>query len=216
MRRFAIIFLIFTMIFTTVGCANELENEPVQTTTTPSESIAEAQVCVEHDFIVATLSRPAHCSKCDATEGEPLYKQCETWEDVVNCLYFDDLLYDLTVTEDENCVTLVLEFTNANQFATEDQVKEFMVKAIVSLPDIIGFTQGSYLGVSVDTPDCFRKDATVFLAIPGGTIGCVPYDGNLFGFATCLIPDELSANVTALKSAYDVAFGYTNVEYELE
>ena len=216
MRRLAIIFLLITMVFTMIGCDNKLENETADTSTTTSESATEAQVCAEHDFIVATLSRPAHCSECDATEGEPLYKQCETWEDVVTCLYFGETVYNLTVTEDDEGVTLVLEFTDANQFATEDLVKEFMVKAIVSLPDIIGFTQGNYLGMNIDTPDRFLKDATIFLSIPGGTIGCVPYDGNLFGFVTCLIPDESSANVAALKSAYDIAFGYTNVEYEFE
>ena len=216
MKRFVIVLLLFAMVFTIIGCGDTWESDPVQTSATPSESTTDAQVCVEHDFIVATLSRPSHCSECDATEGEPLYKQCETWEDVVACLYFDDMPYDLTVTEDEDGVTLVLEFTDANQFATEDLVKEFMVKALMCLTDIIGFTQGSYVGIPIDTPDYFRKDTTVFLSVPGGTIAGVPYEGNFFGFVTCLIPDEESANLAVLKSTYDVAFGSTNVDYELE
>ena len=159
---------------------------------------------------------PRRCLECNVIEGEPLYKQCETWEDVVGCLYFGNMVYDLTVTEADDGVTLMLEFTDANQFATEDQVKEFMVKAIVSLPDIIGLTQGNYLGRNVDTPDCFLKDATIFLSIPGGTIGCVPYDGNFFGMATCLIPDEESDNFAVLEEVYNTAFGSTDVEYELD
>ena len=216
MKRFTIVLLLFAMIFTIIGCGDTSESDPVVTSTIPSTSTTESKVCVEHNFTDGSLLIPRRCLECNFLDGEPLYKQCETWEDVIACLYFDDMPYDLTVTEAEDGVTLVLEFTDANQFATEEQVKEFMVKALVNLPDIIGLTQGSYLGMSVDTPDYFRKDTTVFLAIPGGTIGCVPYDGNWFGIATCLIPDEEFENLAVLAGAYNTAFASTNVEYELE
>lgn len=217
MKRFAIVLLLFAMIFTMVGCANTSESEPAQTSTAPSASTTESKVCVEHDFTEATLLRPRECSECDTTEGEPLYKQCETWEDVVTCLYFDEMLYDLTVTEVDDGVILVLEFTDANQFATEALLKEFMVKAFVSLPEIIGFTQGSYMRTAVDTPEYFnKKGVTIYLAIPGAAIGCIPYDGNFFGIATCLIPDEGAADLTVLESVYSTAFGSTDVEYEVE
>lgn len=216
MKRFTITILIFVLVFTLIGCDSSYQSEPVPTSTTSSSSTAESKVCVEHNFTDGSLVSPRRCLECNTIEGEPLYKQCETWEDVVGCLYFDDMLYDLTVTEVDDGVTLVMEFTDADQFATEDLIKEFMVKAFVSLPDIIGFTQGEYLGVTIDTPDHFQKDATIFLAIPSATIACVPYDGNLFGIATCLIPDEGAANLTALESAYNLAFGFTNIGYEIE
>ena len=214
MKKFAIIPLLFVLVFCVIGCANTLESEPVQTSTTPSTSATETKVCLEHDFTDGSLLTPRRCLECNLLDGEPLYKQCKTWEDIIACLYFDEMVYDLTVTESDDGVTLVLEFTDADQFTTEDLVREFMVKALVSLPDIIGFTQGSYL--TIDTPDCFKKDVTIFLAIPGGTIGCVPYDGNFFGMATCLIPDKESDNLAVLESTYKTAFGSTNVEYEFE
>lgn len=214
MKRFAVVLSLLTMVFAMMGCTNTSDGEPLPTSTVPSTSTTKSNVCVEHNFTAGSLLTPRRCVECNVLDGEPLYKQCKTWEDIVGCLYFGEMRYDLTVTEDDADVTLVLEFTDATQFATEDLVKEFMVKALVSLPDIIRFTQGSYL--SIDTPDYFRKDATIFLAIPGGTIACVPYDGNLFGMATCLIPDEESVNLTVLESAYSIAFGSTNVEYEFE
>ena len=210
MKKFAIIPLLFVLVFFAIGCYNTSGSEPVQISTT------ESTACSEHDFTDGSLLTPRRCLECNLQDGEPLYKQCETWEDVVDCLYFNEMVYDLTVTEAEDGVTLVLEFTDANQFATEGMVKEFMVKAFVNLPDIIGFTQGNYFGMGVDTPDYFRKDATVFLVVPGGTIGCVPYDGNWFGIATCLIPDEESDNLAVLESAYNISFSSTNVGYEIE
>lgn len=216
MKKFAIIPLLFVLVFCVIGCANTSESEPEQTSTTPSTSTTESKVCVEHNFTDGSLVSPRRCLECNTIEGEPLYKQCETWEDVVDCLYFDEMVYDLTVTEEDDSVTLLLEFVDDNQFSTEDLLKEFMVKALVSLPEIIGFTQGSYMRTAVDTPDYFKKNATVFLAIPGATIGCVPYDGNFFGFATCLIPDEGANDLTILESVYNTAFGSTDVEYEFE
>ena len=209
MKKFAIIPLLFVLVFFVIGCDNTQGDEPVHTSTT------ESTLCKEHDFTGGSLLTPRRCLECNLLDGEPLYKQCETWEDVVACLYFGETLYDLTVSEAEDGVTLVLEFTDADQFATEDMVKEFMVKALVSFTDIIGFTQGNYLGTTIDTPDYFQKYATVFLSVPGGTIACVPYDGNFFGLATCLIPDEESDNLAFLEMVYNTAFESTNVEYEL-
>ena len=60
------------------------------------------------------------------------------------------------------------------------------------------------------------KQATIFLSVPGCAIAALPYDGNLFGMATCLIPDEESVDITVFERAYNVAFGSTNVGYEID
>ena len=210
MKRFVLVLFLITMVFAMIGCTNTVGSESAPTST------IELQGCVEHDFSEARLLTPRRCLECNILDGEPLYKKCETWEDVIDCLYFDDMVYDLTVTEDGDSVTLVLYFTDTNQFATEDLIKDFMVKAFISLPDIIGFTQGSYMGTTIDTSDYFRKNVTVFLSVPGCAIAAVPYDGNLFGIATCLIPDGESTDITVFESAYHTAFGSTNVGYEIE
>lgn len=210
MKRFVLVLLVIAMVFALIGCTNTLESESEPTST------IETQECVEHDFSEAGFLTPRRCLVCNILDGDPLYKQCETWEDVIDCLYFDEMVYDLAVTEDGDSVTLVLYFTDATQFATEELIKGFMLKAFLSLPDIIGFTQGSYIGTTIDTPDYFRKHVTIFLSVPGCAIAASPYDGNWLGMATCLIPYDESTDITVFESAYNIAFGSTNVVYEIE
>ena len=205
MKRFAIILVV--MVFTMIGCANISESEPVQTSTTPSTFTTESRVCVEHDFSEATLLNPRECLNCDVTEGEPLYVQCETWDDVVGVSYFGEYSYDWVVTESNGDVFLKLNFNDITQFSTEDSVEEFMSYALVNLVEISGFVRGNYMGVTINTPDNFRVNTVIFLNVPGGSINCIPSTANMFGIKTIFIRDKESQNADILERVYNSSFG---------
>ena len=208
MKRFAIVLLLFAMVITMIGCANTSEGEPAQTSTPPSTSTAESKECVKHDFCDATLVRPRYCQSCKATDGEPLYVQCETWEDVVGNLHFGEYPYDLRVVPNKNGdgYMLFLTFDDTEKFTTEESLKEFIVCVIGSLTELSGFVRGNYLGMVIDTPAGFSGDTAVSITIPGGTIVATLIGSNMFGFYTVLVKDEKSPNVDILGNIYNESF----------
>ena len=206
MRRFIIVLLVSAVVLT--GCAGSPNDQNAQNSDKTSTSISntEPNICAEHDFQEATLLDPRICSACAAVEGEPLYKQCETWEDVVGYSQMRKYSYELSVIESDDNVVLLLDFTDDTQFATEDSVKEFMVVAIYGLTEICGLAYGECMGVKIDTPTAFNVKCGVQLKIPGGTIYCFQSTTNRFGIRTTLSCTEGSTNAGIIKSAYDSSF----------
>ena len=207
MKRFAIVLLVFAMVFTIMGCSDTMESEPAQTSAAPDTSTTESKECKEHDFSEATLLSPRTCSVCYDIEGEPLYTQCKTWEDVVGCLYFGEYTYELRVKQSGNNCLLFLEFNDASQFATEESVKNFMAGSLMALMEVSGLVRGKHLTTTIDTPACFRVDVAVSLIVPGGTIVCTPTDNNMVGVYTVLAMDDESEHAALLESVYKSTFG---------
>ena len=212
MKRFIIILLVFAFALT--GCTGSPNDPNVQNNdgTSTSVSKAEPNVCVEHDFLEATLLDPRICNTCSVTEGEPLYKQCETWEDVVSCSQIRKYSYELSVINSGNNVVLSLDFIDDAQFATEDSVKEFMIVAIYGLTEICGLVYGECMGVKIDTPTAFNVKCGLQLKIPGGTIYCFRSTVNRFGIMTTLSCNEESTNASITKRAYDSSFGSLGID----
>ena len=109
MNRFVIVLLV--VAFVLVGCASSPNDNNVKNNdgTSTSVSKTESNVCVEHDFREATLLDPRICNTCAVTEGEPLYKQCETWDDVVAYSQLQKYSYELSVIDSGNNVVLSLD-----------------------------------------------------------------------------------------------------------
>ena len=212
MKRFIIVLLV--VAFALAGCASFPIGQNAQNSdkTPTSTSKTESKVCVEHTFQEATLLDPRICSACAATEGEPLYKQCETWEDVVGYSQIRKYSYELSVVDSGNSVVLLLDFTDDTQFATEDSVKEFMVVAIYGLTEICGLARGECMGIKIDTPTAFNIKCGVQLKMPGGTIYCFQSTTNRFGIMTTLSCNEESPNASIIESAYDSSFGSLGID----
>lgn len=212
MKRFAIVLLSVVMLFALVGCDFVSDNrggskDNPTTVPTTNQPATEQQGCVTHDFTEATLLSPRTCSVCDATDGKPLYKQCKTWEDVVDCLYFGEYTYNLRVEQSEDKCLLFLEFDDASQFTTEESVKKFMTCSLLALEEVSGLARGKRFFTTIDTPSRFRVDVAVSLIVPGGTIVCTPTDNNMWGVYTVLVKDEESTNAALIESAYESTLG---------
>ena len=212
MKKFIIVLLVFAFALT--GCTGSSSNQNVQNNegTSTSVSKTESKVCVEHDFFEATLLDPRICSTCAVTEGEPLYKQCKTWEDVVGYSQMGKYSYELSVIDSDNNVVLLLDFTDDTQFATEDSIKEFMVVAIYGLTEICGLANGECMGVKIDTPTAFNVKCGVQLKMPGGTIYCFQSTASQFGIMTTLSCNKESPNASIIQSAYDSSFGSLGID----
>ena len=212
MKRFSIVLLVFAVVLT--GCTGSPNDQNAQNSDKPSTSVSKTEptICAEHDFQAATLLDPRICSVCTATDGEPLYKQCETWEDVVGCSQISKYSYELSVIDSGNNVVLSLDFTDDSQFATEDSVKEFMVVDIYGLTEIFGFAGGECMGIKIDTPAAFNVKCGVQLKIPGGTIYCFQSAARQFGIMTTLSCNEESPNASIIQSAYDFSFGSLGID----
>lgn len=212
MKRFIVVLLV--VAFALVGCTGSPTGQNVQNSdrTSTSTSKTEPKVCAEHNFQEATLLDSRICSACATTEGEPLYKQCETWEDVVGCSQIHKYSYELSVIDSGNSVVLLLDFTDDTQFTTEDSVKEFMAVAIYGLTEICGLARGECMGIKIDTPTAFKIKCGVQLKIPGGTIYCFQSTTNRFGIMTTLSCNEESPNASIIQSAYDSSFGSLGID----
>ena len=206
MKKFAIVLGFVVAVFAMLLVINPPNSEREPTSATPSTPASEPKGC-EHDFSEATLLSPRTCSVCYTTEGEPLYTQCETWEDVVGCLYFGEFTYKLRVEQNGNNCLLFLEFVDTSQFTTEESVKNFLSCSLMALNDVSGLVRGKRFFMTIDTPAQFRRDVSISLIVPGGTIVCAPTDNNMFGVYTVLAKDDASNLAPLLESAYKSTFG---------
>lgn len=206
MKRFTIVPLLFTMVFTMIGCANTSESEPVLTSSTAT---TESKGCVEHDFSEASFISPRKCNICEVTEGEPLCVQCETWEDVVALAGFDEYEYDLQVMDSEDHVILYMTIDDDSLFATEDNANNFMLSSSLAFTCISWFSQNR-LGVT--TPEIFQVDTSIRLNFPDGSITCMPIgDRYGYGYSTMLSCEEDSPNKYMMQKAYNQFFESVNI-----
>lgn len=197
MKRFAVVFLAITVLFTMFGCGVESENQDM--------SEVEKEMCEEHSSEVV-FSKWRACTICEAMEGKSFGTQCETWEDVVACAGFDQYSYEISVTEYDNGVSLDLTFEDSEQFADNDWVCDFMCDSYLAFVGISWFTQNKS---SVVAPDKFQKYFVIGLNFPGGTIVCQPDDYNRvssIGILTRLFVDEDSPNKFMVERLFNLFF----------
>lgn len=202
----ALILLVVIVVYENTDISN---TEPAPSTTA-STTVSTEAACVEHKFSEATFTSPRKCEICEVTEGEPLCAQCETWEEVVALVGFDEYLYELQVmdSDSDNHVILYLTFDD-DLFTTEDAAYGFMLRSFYACVGISWFSQNR-LGVT--TPNVFQVDTSIRLNFPDGSITCMPVDNSSrMGFTTMLSCDEESPNKHIIESAYNRFFNLVTI-----
>lgn len=205
MKRFAILLLAaLVLLLVIVVCENtDLSSSDPGLSTTESTTASTGATC-NHVFSEASFITPRTCDICKATEGEPLCMQCETWEDVVALVGFDEYSYELSVTDNNNSILLTLAFDDSDHFTNEDSLNNFMLSSYLVLIEVTWFTQNR---LNVETPDRFQIDTFVSLDFPGGSITCLPVDTySPMGFATALYVNEDSPQKFMIERLYNRFF----------
>ena len=196
-----IAFILLVVIIVCIEPEQATNGSPKATTPSTTEAVA---TCAEHDFIDATFISPRKCKICEATEGEPLCVQCETWEDVVALAGFDEYSYDLQVIDSSDNVILFITINDFDLPETEEGINNFMLNSFLSFLRISWFSQNRLTG---NTPELFQVDTSIRLNFPGGNITCMPIGTrNGFGFSTMLSCEDDSPNKQVIENAYDKFF----------
>ena len=101
MKKLFIIAALFTFLICLSGCS--CKHEWTEATCTQPKTCS---VCsqsegepIEHDWLEATYITAKTCNVCKKTEGEPLespYKECDTWESVLQSVFKDEFIYEET------------------------------------------------------------------------------------------------------------------------
>ena len=186
MKRFAVLILFTTILFTMAGCNLGSVNQDTPET--------EPDVCVDHSS-EAVVGPWGKCDICEAMEGKSFGTQCETWEDVVALAGFDKYSYEVNVT---------LTFDYAEQFTDDMWVSNFMCDSYLAFVGISWFTWNQS---SVETPDKFQKAVGIILDFPGGLMVCntqISYSPT--GISTSLFVDEESSNKFRIERIYNLFF----------
>lgn len=196
MKRFVILILSATILFTMVGCNIGSENQDTPET--------ESDACVEHSSELAAWSFQGECKICEAMEGKSFGTQCETWEDVVALAGFDKYSYEVNVTEYDNGISLDLTFDDAEQFTDDNWVCDFMCDSYLAFVGLSWFTWNKS---SVEAPNKFQKFVVIMLEFPGGSIGCTTQACySPIGISTSLFVDEESSNKFRIERIYNLFF----------